>query len=418
MLIQRVKGTQDFLDLTLFNFIITTINKHLATYHFTEIQTPILEHTELFKRSLGLQTDVVTKEMFTINTGPEGESICLRPEATAAIVRAFIENGVQNTPWKVFLHGPMFRYERPQKGRYRQFHQVSMEIIGSASIAQDAQCIKMLERYFHETLNLNNFALLLNFIGCFEDRAAYKVELLKFLDEEIARDICETCKVRKDANIMRIFDCKNVNCQKIYESAPYIAENLCAPCATEWQQLKDQLDMLSVSYVYKPTLVRGLDYYNKTVFEFASDNLGAQNAFCAGGRYDSLVAQLGGKQDQPSVGAALGIERLMLLLEPMRDQLPLPQLPTLHVIIPMAKEQQSLALLLADELQAAGLCTELLLEGDSMKSMMRHANKVAATYALILGQDEQDTRTVTIKHMTKGTSERIPQIEAVAYLSR
>jgi histidyl-tRNA synthetase len=216
--------------------------------------------------------------------------------------------------------------------------------------------------------------------------------------------------------VLRIFDCKNVHCQKIYEDAPFIIDNLCDPCELEWQQLKDTLDMLSVSYAVKPTLVRGLDYYNKTVFEFSSDNLGAQNAFVGGGRYDQLVAQMSGKEDQPSFGAAIGIERVMLLLEQMRDQLRLPQLPALHVIIPIAKEQQQVALLLADELQAVGLCTEVLLEGDSMKSMMRHANKLAATYCLIIGEDEQQTRTVTVKHMIKGTSEKIAQIDLVKYL--
>ncbi len=171
----KVKGTQDFLDLSLFNYVLGIIKKQLATYRFTEISTHILEHTDLFKRSLGLATDVVTKEMFTLNMSTDSESICLRPEATAAIARAFIENGVQTTPWKVFQWGPMFRHERPQKGRYRQFNQISMEIIGSKSIAQDVQFIKMLDRLFHEQCGLRNFALLINFLGCFEDRAAFKV---------------------------------------------------------------------------------------------------------------------------------------------------------------------------------------------------------------------------------------------------
>jgi histidyl-tRNA synthetase len=414
----KVKGTQDFLDLSLFNYALDSIKKQLTTYHFHEVSTPIIEYTDLFKRSLGMATDVVTKEMFTINTGPDGESMCLRPEATASIARAFIENGVQTTPWKVYQWGPMFRHERPQKGRYRQFHQLSMEIIGSASIAQDVHFITMLDRLFHEEFGLNNFALLINFLGCFEDRAALKVELNEFLESEIARDICQLCKVRKDTNIMRIFDCKNPVCQSIYQQAPYIADNLCEPCDAQWKQLQEQLSLLSVSFVYKPTLVRGLDYYNKTVFEFVSDNLGAQNAFCAGGRYDSLIAQLGGKQDQPSVGAAIGLERLILLLEQRKDQLPIPHAPALHAIVPMGPEQQSLALLLADELQAAGLCTEVFLEGDSMKSMMRQANKVGAAYCLVLGSDEQESRTVTVKNMVTGASERIPQAAVVTFLKK
>lgn len=414
----KVKGTQDFLDLTLLNFVIDSLRKHLTIYHFTEIMTPILEHTELFKRGLGVQTDVVSKEMFTINTGPDGDQICLRPEATAAVARAFNEAGIQTTPWKVWLWGPMFRYERPQKGRFRQFTQASIEIIGSDSITQDAQCIAMLDHYFHEALKLNNYALLINFIGCFEDRTAYKVLLKEFLDSPATAVICDTCKVRKETNIMRIFDCKNPECQRIYENAPFIADNLCAPCGAEWQTLQDTLSMLSISYAYKPTLVRGLDYYNKTVFEFASDNLGAQNAFCGGGRYDQLIGQLGGRTDQPSIGAAIGIERLLLLLEPTKDVLPLPQLPALHVIVPVDVAQQQLALLIADELYAAGLCFEVLLEGDSVKSMMKQANKLGAKFCIIIGSDEQATRTVTLKNMITGESERVAQIDLIKTLSR
>lgn len=413
----KVKGTQDFLDLTLFNFVIDSLRKHLTVYHFVEIATPILEHTDLFKRGLGAQTDVISKEMFTINTGPDGDQICLRPEATAACVRAFNEHSIQATPWKVWLWGPMFRYERPQKGRFRQFHQASIEVIGSHSIAQDAQFIAMLDHYFHDLLKLNNYALLINFIGCFEDRVAYKLVLKEFLDSADAAVICDTCKVRKETNIMRIFDCKNPECQRIYENAPFIADNLCAPCGVDWQTLQDTLSMLSISYAYKPTLVRGLDYYNKTVFEFASDNLGAQNAFCGGGRYDQLVVQLGGRKDQPSIGAAIGIERLLLLLEPTKDQLSMPQLPALHVIVPVDVAQQQLALLVADELYAAGLCFEVLLEGDSMKSMMKQANKLAAKFCIIIGAEEQETRAVTLKNMITGESVRIPQIELVKTLS-
>lgn len=413
----RIKGTQDFLDLTLFNFIIDQIKKHLSIYHFTEIATPILEPTELFKRSLGMQTDVVSKEMFLIDTGGKEQSdMCLRPEATASVVRAFVENHIQQTPWKVFLHGPMFRHERPQKGRYRQFHQVNMEVIGSQSMRQDAQFIKMLDRFFHETLMLNNYAVLINFLGCFEDRKAYRLLLKDFLGSADAQGICSLCVDRKEKNIMRIFDCKNAQCQTIYRKAPFIANHLCELCNKEWQQLQEQLDLLSVSYSYYPTLVRGLDYYNKTVFEFTSANLGAQNAFCGGGRYDQLVGQVGAKQDQPSIGAAIGIERLMLLIDPVRDSLPIPQPLALHVVLPLALEQQSLALLVADELQAHSLCTDVLLEGDSVKSMMRKANKMGAAYCLLLGEDEQSSHEVMVKNMVTGEEERVAQSAVVAYL--
>lgn len=417
-MIPRVKGTQDFIDCTLFNFIIDAIKKHLTTYHFTEIQTPILESVDLFCRSLGLYTDVVSKEMFIIESRQESseDRICLRPEGTAPIVRAFNEHHIDLTPWKVFSYGPMFRYERPQKGRFRQFHQVTMEVIGSGAIAQDVQFIAMLDRFFHEVLTINSYALVINFLGCSQDREKYLVILKKFMDKPgIAENICEQCKERKERNIMRIFDCKNPQCQELYRNAPHIADHLCPECTQEWQELQKQLSLLSISHVYRPTLVRGLDYYNKTVFEFVSKNLGAQDTFCGGGRYNQLVQQLGSNQDQPAIGAAFGIERLILLVEPLRDQLKIAQPPALHMIIPMSPAQHTLALLLADELQAQSLCTDILFEG-SMKSMMRKASKFGAAYALILGETEQQDRTVTVKNMTNGTEQTIAQINLIENL--
>lgn len=414
---RRIKGTCDFLDLRLYNFIVEQAREHLNAYHFHEIATPLIETTELFKRSLGLETDVVSKEMFIIQTrGEDKESMCLRPEMTASVVRAFVENSVQQTPWKIFSVGPVFRYERPQKGRFRQFHQLNIEVIGSASISQDVQLIKMLDRFFHEKLRLTNTTCLLNFLGCFNDRALYRTELAQFL-EGMSGDLCELCTIRKDTNIMRIFDCKNPECQQRYVDAPRMTDCLCAGCAAEWQTLQDQLSLLSVSFVQQPKLVRGLDYYNKTVFEFVSDNLGAQSSMCGGGRYDQLVSQIGGTQDQPSVGVGIGMERLMLLLEQNIDVLALPQLPALHLIVPMEKEQQALALLLADDLQGHGLCVDVLLEGDSMKSMMRKANKLGAKYCLILGSQEQADKTVTVKNMVTGESVTVPQTKVLSILS-
>jgi histidyl-tRNA synthetase len=420
MLIPRVKGTQDFIDCTLYNFIIDAIKKHLTTYHFTEIQTPILESLDLFQRSLGQHTDVVSKEMFIIQPRQDEskERICLRPEGTAPIVRAFNEHRIETLPWKVFSYGPMFRYERPQKGRFRQFHQVTMEIIGSGAISQDAQFIAMLDRFFHEILKINSYALVLNFLGCSQDREQYLTVLRQFMNKpDVAQNICAQCQERKEHNVMRIFDCKNQQCQEIYKNAPHIAENLCEPCTQEWHELQKQLNLLSISHIYKPTLVRGLDYYSKTVFEFTSKNLGAQDTFCGGGRYNQLVAELGEHQDQPAIGAAFGMERLMLLLEPLRDQLPIAQPPALHMIIPMTSAQHTLALLLADELQAQNICTDILFEG-SIKSMMKKANKLGAAYALILGETEQENRTVMLKNMTTGHEEAIAQIDLATRLKK
>ncbi len=416
-MIQRVKGTQDFLDLTLFNFLILQTNKHLELYNFKEIATPILEPLDLFKRSLGLETDVVTKEMYVIKGNDEEEQICLRPEVTASIARAFIEHGGLQTPWKVYTWGPMFRHERPQKGRYRQFHQIDIEVIGSNSIDQDVQFLKMLDRLFHEVLKLNTYALLINFLGCAADRAEYRKKLRTFL-ETLHSTVCATCMVRKDKNVMRVFDCKNPECQEMYKKAPHITDFLCTECAAEWQELRNALEALSVSYSVTPGLVRGLDYYDKTVFEFVSAQLGAQNAFCGGGRYNTLIGQLGGKEEQPSLGCSIGIERSILLLEQSKNALALPMQPALAVVMPLSIEQHTLALLIADELQAKGICTDLLLEGDSVKSMMRKANKMGAKYALLLGPDEQQSKTVTIKNMMTGAEEKVPQKEVTEHVSR
>ncbi|OGB96881.1 histidine--tRNA ligase [candidate division TM6 bacterium RIFCSPHIGHO2_12_FULL_36_22] len=411
----KIKGTQDFIDLQLFNFIIDKARQQCEQYNFSEIATPILEPTELFKRSLGTETDVVSKEMYTVNTGPDGDNICLRPEATASTIRAFIENSIQHTPWKVFSWGAMFRHERPQKGRYRQFHQFNLEVIGSNAIAEDALCIKMLDSLFSDSFGLSEYALIINFLGTPEERHAYVVILDKYLDGVIDK-ACKTCAVRKVSNILRVFDCKNETCQSLYKKAPKIIDHL-TESAEEWQQLQEQLTLLSVSYTIDPKLVRGLDYYSKTVFEFVSSNLGSQNAFCGGGRYNNLVKTIGGKEDQPSIGASIGIERLMMVLEPIKDKLALPQPAALTILIPLAVEQQTLALLIAQNLHTHKLSCDILFEG-SVKSMMRKANKMGATYTVLLGSDEQVTRTATVKNMITGTEEKMDQTKLAQYLKK
>lgn len=413
----RIKGTQDYLDLSLFNFIIDKAKLYLKLYNFTEIMVPILEPLELFKRSLGQETDVVTKEMYTVNTGhtESTEEIALRPEGTAPIVRAFVDNNINLTPWKVFSLGAMFRHERPQKGRMREFHQLTMEIIGSKSINQDANFIKMLDRFFSEQLTLDSYALFINFLGCQQDLASFKEILKTFLDK-ISEKACTTCNVRKDKNIMRVFDCKNPACQDLYKQAPHITDNLCQTCLNEWTDLKNNLEHLSVTYCHVPTLVRGLDYYEKTVFEFVSCDLGAQNTFCGGGRYNQLAKFIGSKEDQPSLGAAMGIERLLLLLEPKREKLKINKAEPLFLILPVEREQQALALILADELQANNLTADILLEGDSLKSMMRKANKLLAESCIIIGPDEQNNKIVTVKNLATGHEDKIAQIELVSFL--
>ena len=412
----NVKGTQDFLDMRLFNALIEQIRTHLHTFHFHEISTPILEYTDLFIRSLGTHTDVVSKEMFLIKThNDDEESICLRPEVTAPTVRAFVEHGINTTPWKVFSWGPMFRYERPQKGRSRQFNQVNMEIIGARAITHDAYFLYMLDQFFSQKLHLNSYALTLNFLGCSQDREVYKKKLAAFLEKNIDK-LCANCRKRKDANILRIFDCKVESCQVIYDQAPFLTDSLCASCNEQWIELRHLLDLLSVSYIHNPKLVRGLDYYNKTVFEFVSQNLGAQNTFCGGGRYDQLALELGAAHDEPSLGAAMGIERLLLLLESQNSTLPIKEEPALYVVLPVTAEQQSLALLVAQTLSHHGFTTDILLDEPSIKSMMRKANKMGAKFCLIIGPEEQNNRQINIKNMITGHSTLVPQGQVINHL--
>ncbi len=406
-MIAKVKGTQDFLDLDLYNFALNIIRKHLVQANFTEVNTPVLEPTELYQRSLGIQTDVVKKEMYTF--GDDNE-LCLRPEITASIVRAFCENNIQQIPWKVFEFGTCFRHERPQKGRFREFHQVSIEIIGAASIAQDAFLIRTLDTLFHQQFKLNSYALQLNYLGTIEDRIKNRNALVDFLKKNTS-SLCKTCQERTDTNPLRVFDCKSEECQKIYQDAPKITDFLSAASQKEWLTLKKLLDLLSVTYTENPKLVRGLDYYNKTVFEFVSLSLGAQNTFCGGGRYDSLVKEIGGKDDQGCIGAAIGLERLLMLLEPLRTQLPLPQQQPLTAVIPIDATQQALALLIADNLLAQGKCVDLLLDDASIKSKMRKANKMGAHWAVILGPEELEQKRAVLKNMTTGQEKTVAQID-------
>lgn len=415
-MISRVKGTQDFCDLTSFNTIVDCFKKHAALYSFSEIATPLIEPFELFHRSLGEFTDVVSKEMFFIQTHDPKERICLRPEATASTVRAFIENGIQKSPWKVFSYGPMFRYERPQKGRFRQFHQINMELIGTKNTLDDVQLLYMLDRYFNQKLFLTDYTLSLNYLGCTDDRKQYVQKLTDFLLSNAASEICATCKVRATHNSMRVFDCKNEQCQTIYKNASVITDCLCSSCADEWQEIQKNLLALSVSFVYNPHLVRGLDYYNKTVFEFSSTQLGAQNAFCGGGRYDSLVKEIGGKQDQPAIGAALGIERLLLLLEAQKNPLLVPKITPLVYIIPLSAAQQAHSLIIASTLRAHDIRTDINFSGSSLKSMMRAADKANAHYVIVIGEDEQKNSTVMVKDMAKGTQSSIVQSKIVDFI--
>jgi histidyl-tRNA synthetase len=412
----KIKGTQDFLDCNFLQGVLHKIFRHVQTYNFKQIETPILESVTLFERGLGYETDVVSKQMFIIDKEKSSEVICLRPEATAGTMRAFVENQGQLTlPWKVFSYGPMFRYERPQKGRFRQFHQVNIESIGVQDIMHDALFITMLSRLFEEVLDIENFVLHINFLGSMQDRENFKQALHAFLQQHVAT-LCDTCLVRKESNILRVFDCKSEQCIDLYKQAPKLTDHLCQESQQEWNSIKDTLHQLSVTFIQDPYLVRGLDYYNKTVFEFVGTTLGAQNAFCGGGRYDGLAQQLGAKQEVASIGAAIGIERLLLLLEDKKDEMSFAQQPLVYVL-PCEQEQNNLALFVVDALQQAGICSDVLFDG-KLKAKLKKANKLQASYVVLIGQDEQQENFVTVKDMTTGSEERVIQSELVSYFTK
>ena len=414
-MIKRVRGTDDILDLTLYNHLLAMFKKQLFLSNFTEIDTPILEYTDLFIRAVGLDTDIVAKEMYIFKTAG-GESICLRPEGTASIVRAYIENRVEISPWKVFIHGPMFRHERPQKGRWRQFNQLSIEIINTKSVEHDAALLAHLNYMFSTIFNLENYLLKLNFLGCVDDRKNHKIALLKFL-ETIKDEICETCKIRTIKNTLRIFDCKNETCKKLYENASKIIDHLCVECSNEWKLLQSLLVQLEVGFVIDHKLVRGLDYYYNTVFEFESQDLGAQNSFCGGGRY-RLGHEMGSKEHLPSFGVGVGMGRLLLLLEAKKELFNSEKKKKLHVLLPITPEQRSLVLVLVKRLQENNFCTDAVFGTLSISNMMKKAHNMGAQFVLILGPDEQSQNTVSVKNMLTGNSEIILQTELIQYLQK
>lgn len=415
---QRVKGTSDnFFEMAYWNGTIKKIITHLKRYNFQEINIPLIEHTSLFERGLGVETDVISKQMFLIANKSGDDQLCLRPEATAGTMRAFLE--YQNEiklPCRVFTYGSMFRYERPQKGRLREFHQMNLEVIGASSILQDAHLIKMLQVLFMEVLKIQDFVLKINFLGQPQDRAKYCQNLIATLTP-FKNQLCEICTTRLDKNPLRILDCKSPTCQDLAKNAPKLKEFFSSQTQQEFQLLLDTLQELAVTFIVDDQLVRGLDYYNKTVFEFVSVNLGSQNTFCGGGRYDGLAQQLGSKTEIPALGCAIGIERLLMILEEKKDQLS-ERSATLTCIIPMDQAQNKLALHIADHLTSEGITVEILIDDQKIKNKMKKASDLKATYALIIGENEQKSNSIMVKNMLTGSQEIVPQNQVATYLKR
>ena len=384
-------------------------------YHYGEIRTPIFEHTELFLRGIGETTDVVQKEMYTF-TDRGGRSVTLRPENTAAVVRSYLEQKLyaDSQATKLFYIGPMFRYDRPQAGRLRQFHQFGIEAIGPAGPSVDAEIIVLAVRFF-ESLGLKDLNLMINSVGCPKCRPQYRVVLQEFLQDK-KEELCDNCQSRFDRNPMRILDCKEEKCNRLSTGAPQMIDCLCEECTEHLAGLRQYLEAAGLTYTLNPRLVRGLDYYTKTAFEIQYPLLGAQSAVCGGGRYDGLIEECGGPST-PGIGFAIGLERVLLamekqeLLDPFEDAVPV-------WVIPIGSMSVLPAFSLLNRLRELGIPSDMDHAGRSLKSQMKQANRTQARYVAIIGEDEARTNQVTLKNMSTGEQLLMSADEAINELKQ
>ena len=409
-IITAIKGFSDLFqpESSMFSYIEHTARTIFSLYNYEELRIPLLERTELFCRSIGLETDIVQKEMYTF-LDRKNQSLTLRPEATASIIRAYIENKkyIQKSVSKFLSIGPMFRYERPQKGRMRQFHQVNCECLGITDSYIDAEIIIMLMQFL-TALDIKDVRLELNSLGCAACRPLYKDILQKWLDQLDTLALCDDCQRRKKTNPLRVLDCKVSSCKEKTSQAPHFLEYQCKTCLDQFSTVTTLLSLENIPYIINHRLVRGLDYYMRTTFEVTSSNIGSQGAIAGGGRYNGLVAQLGGP-DIPGIGFACGMERLALLIPPK-------DLPRLDFMIGVfIAEGKDKAFSISSQLHKAGFSGEMLFSLGSMKSLMRHANKARVRYCLLLGTEELALDFISIKNMDTGAQEKIPLDKVNSY---
>ena len=417
MLTTGPRGTHDITPAEVKNWrrVEEAARKICALHHYGEIRTPIFEHTELFLRGIGETTDVVQKEMYTF-TDRGGRSVTLRPENTAAVVRSYLEQKLyaDSQAAKLFYIGPMFRYDRPQAGRLRQFHQFGIEAIGPVGPSVDAEIIMLAVRFF-ESLGLANLNLLINSVGCPKCRPQYRLLLQEFLRDKQA-DLCTNCQSRFDRNPMRILDCKEEKCNRLSVGAPQMVDCLCDECATHFAGLQQYLNAAGITYSLNPRLVRGLDYYTKTAFEIQYPSLGAQSAICGGGRYDGLIEECGGPAT-PGIGFAIGLERVLLAME--KQELLGSAEDTLPVwVIPIGAEAVLPAFSLLNQLRDEGIASDMDHGGKSLKSQMKQANRLGARTVLMIGEEEARTHQVTLKNMETGEQTRMSATDAINQLKQ
>ena len=401
LLTKAPRGTQDTLPGESYKLrsLENSLGETAGNFGFREIRTPVFEHTELFMRGMGDTTDVVQKEMYTFNDNGN-RSISLRPEGTAGTVRAFLEHGLFNEPLpqKYYYHTSCYRYEKPQAGRLREFHQFGVESLGTASPAADAEIIALARQIF-DFYEVDDISLEINSIGCPECRKNYHKALIEYFTGKKG-ELCETCLSRLERNPMRILDCKSPVCSAIASDAPVVLGFLCEECEDHFTKVKKHLDAMEIPYTVNPHIVRGLDYYTKTVFEFVSTSIGAQGTVCGGGRYDGLIKELGGNP-LPACGFGMGMERLMMLLAAQGKSLP--EEPRIQLYVAPASEEQSfLASKIVNDLRYEGISALTDLGGRSLKAQMKYANKKNALYTTVLGEDEVNKGEITVKNMDSG----------------
>ncbi len=409
------KGTKDVLpnQSHKWRFIENAARETAAAFCYKEMRTPTFEHTELFQRGVGDTTDVVNKEMYTFED-KGGRSMTLKPEGTAGVVRAFIENGLASSPMpvKTYYITPAFRYERPQAGRLREFHQFGLEAFGSPSPETDAELI-FAASSFLDKLGVKGVKLELNSIGCRICRGEYNKALKNYFAPHL-ESMCPTCRSRYDKNPLRMLDCKEEECKKIAAGAPKIFDYLCEECKEHFEKVKELLTAQGVEYTVNSGIVRGLDYYTKTVFEFVSTQIGSQGTVCGGGRYDNLLEELGGNP-LPAIGFAAGIERLMLLMENTGVDFPEEQKPALY-LAGMDAASRALCFKTAIYLRGKGVCAEFDHMNRSVKAQLKYADKIGARYVAVIGESELATGTVNLKAMKDGSVNSVKIAEIEEYL--
>lgn len=415
MLTKRPRGTNDFLpeDTCKWQYVENLLREICHEFGYEEIRTPIFEETELFLRGVGDTTDIVQKEMYTFEDAG-GRSVTLRPENTASAVRAYVENKMayRSQPTKLFYIGPMFRYERPQAGRFRQFHQFGVECFGAASPAADAEIITLAWEFYHR-LGLQNLELNLNSVGCPECRPAYRKALQDFLRPNLDK-LCDSCRERFDKNPLRILDCKNPECQQYLVGAPTTLDALCDDCREHFNAVNKYLDAVGIPYKINERLVRGLDYYTNTAFEILLSDIGAQSAVCGGGRYNRLVEEIGGKST-PGVGFALGMERVFNALASQGIELPAGRKVDVFVAALDAEAGEE-SFRLTTELRRQGLAAAQDVMGRSLKAQFKYADKFAAAYTLIVGGDELARGAVQLRDMAAGEQQEVEIADVVSLI--